>query len=79
MTGAQLFLVFGRSRFADVKTGERVGIYGTLHGGIGNMRVDLGGIELLMTEDILEYADINVTALVHQRGGGMAQLTWGSQ
>ena len=44
------------------------------HIGVTDMGVDLRGVELLVTEDLLEHAYVDVARLIHQGCGGMTEL-----
>ena len=47
-------------------------LHGVLHILIGQVGVDLGGIELFVAQNILEDPDVHLPRLVHQGGGGVA-------
>ena len=48
--------------------------HGFLHVAAADVGVNLRGVELLVTEDVLEDSHVYARVLIHQRGGGVAQL-----
>ena len=48
--------------------------HGLLHFAVADVGVDLCGIELFVTENVLQHADIDVPAPVHKGRGSVTQL-----
>ena len=57
-----------------MKIRQRILLHGILHVLVADMGIDLRGVQLLVSEDVLEHADIHLAALVHQCRCGVAEL-----
>ena len=51
-------------------------LHSLFHTAIADVGVDLRGVELLVTENFFEYSDIDFSALVHKRCGGVPKLVY---
>ena len=54
--------------------GERIHLDGARHAFVADVRIDLRGVELLVTENVLEHTNVNLARLIHQSCGGVAEL-----
>ena len=57
--------------------GKWIGIYGVFHLRAGRVGVDFRCAEVLVPENVLQDADVDMTVAVHQRGGCVPQLVYG--
>ena len=55
---------------------EGILLHGALDVRIADVRIDLRGVELLVTQDLLQHAHVYLPGLIHQRGGGVAELMY---
>lgn len=66
--------VGGGDLFLRTDVGKWIFLHRLFHITVADVRIDLRGVELFVTENVLQNADINVARLIHQGGGGMTKL-----
>ena len=66
-----------RLLFLLLLLGQRIGFHRRLQLFVGDMGVNLRGVELFMAEDVLERAHVDIALVIHQRGRRVAQLVRG--
>ena len=63
--------------FLDHNVGKRIVVDSFLYVSVNEMRIYLCGVKLFVTEYVLEHSNINLSALIHKRCGGVAELVDG--
>ena len=73
-SGIAFLIAFVRDVLGSFYRCERILIHRIFHMLVADVRVYLSGVKLLVAENVLKNAHVNVSALIHKGSGGVAQL-----